>query len=940
MPLLLLPIVLSMTACVQTLFASASGAVPGGAAFAGHRFRSPVLGVAIIASFVLGGFDGGAFGADKEPQPPGQRTAVIVLPFRDDTGGAKDAHWQHGIAVVLRGCLGAVRSLEVLSGNDTGFGMEQVGCKSGDVISVQQARKIGEKVEAQRVVWGSYRRRNQSLQAQLRVAHVSGGEAIGEATVSATNWLELTKALANQALIELLADPSDKERREMNWGWPCSSSALEWFAQAVTLEQEHQPADRQESCIRKALAEDPQYTGALSYLADVLSGLDKNAEGEECARRLIALRPEQHRGHCLLGRFRSLAKDAKGADVAFQEATRLDPRCIAPLGYSARARVGEGKYDEAILLLTRARSLEPKNARLAGELATLYAKKNDKNKAAQLMEETERLARGDPYVEQILVMCAGEVGELGQCLRHARKFLGLARKQKWATNDTAEVEEVLRSIKLVASSCVQAVRPKFYSASELRSDLEKRLAPDELALAVNPIERTAQMNAWARELAGNVQPPLARAILLFDALASRVTVGGKGGTRTAKEVYADWNEPEARFSCQEYAKLFVALARELEIEAYYVHLGRDEFGRHVNHDCAVVFDGDQAILADPTWRKFGVQHKEFHVLNDLQTVAHHAAQPRADGKDLARCRMAKKLHPGDRWTKLQLIRALVNAGQLEPASDELQRSFENQPSDPNWFVAGGLIAAKKNEFQTAIEQLQQALRLDPDNVQAHHYLGFCFVELQNYWPAREQFQKVLDLDDGTNWPEEVGRAKQALTELDQGHRALSGDENSIATLRQRAEAGDESAQLNLGLALLRTPGGKHGPAAVKWITKSAEKGQPQAQFTLGDIYSTGTFVARDDNQAVKWFRLAAAQADSDAQNRLGLAFYEGKGVAKDYVEAHYWLNLASAAGNREAKYALQELELFMTAEQLAQAKQRVEEGQGKRIGKSSLPRAQ
>jgi len=50
--------------------------------------------------------------------------------------------------------------------------------------------------------------------------------------------------------------------------------------------------------------------------------------------------------------------------------------------------------------------------------------------------------------------------------------------------------------------------------------------------------------------------------------------------------------------------------------------------------------------------------------------------------------------------------------------------------------------------------------------------------------------------------------------------------------------------------------------------------------------------------------LAAEKGNADAQFSLGLAYGKGSGVRKDNVEAAKWLNLAAKQGNAKAQAEL------------------------------------
>ena len=67
--------------------------------------------------------------------------------------------------------------------------------------------------------------------------------------------------------------------------------------------------------------------------------------------------------------------------------------------------------------------------------------------------------------------------------------------------------------------------------------------------------------------------------------------------------------------------------------------------------------------------------------------------------------------------------------------------------------------------------------------------------------------------------------------------------------------------------------------------RSAEQGDANAQYNLGNRYRKGEGVPQDDKEAVKWFRKSAEQGDASAQCNLGVMYYLGEGVPQDYKEA-------------------------------------------------------
>jgi TPR repeat protein len=112
--------------------------------------------------------------------------------------------------------------------------------------------------------------------------------------------------------------------------------------------------------------------------------------------------------------------------------------------------------------------------------------------------------------------------------------------------------------------------------------------------------------------------------------------------------------------------------------------------------------------------------------------------------------------------------------------------------------------------------------------------------------------------------------------------------------RAKAEKGDAEAQLSLGLFYASGSGvapdlGK----AAKWERKAAEQGLARAELELGRDYVDGSGVKPDAAEAFKWFHSAADQGLPEAQFATGRCYARGNGVNQDVREAVKWYRLAA-----------------------------------------------
>ena len=124
--------------------------------------------------------------------------------------------------------------------------------------------------------------------------------------------------------------------------------------------------------------------------------------------------------------------------------------------------------------------------------------------------------------------------------------------------------------------------------------------------------------------------------------------------------------------------------------------------------------------------------------------------------------------------------------------------------------------------------------------------------------------------------------------------------------RTLAERGDADAQFTLGAMYSRGQGGvvQDAATATHWFRLAADQGHEQAQLTLGVHYLTGDGVPQDPTEAVRLFRLAGEQGNVFAQNNLGVV-YQGvpepfrteKDVPIDHAESVRWFRRAADQGH-------------------------------------------
>lgn len=91
------------------------------------------------------------------------------------------------------------------------------------------------------------------------------------------------------------------------------------------------------------------------------------------------------------------------------------------------------------------------------------------------------------------------------------------------------------------------------------------------------------------------------------------------------------------------------------------------------------------------------------------------------------------------------------------------------------------------------------------------------------------------------------------------------------------------------------------PSAIKQYERAANKGDPIAQNTLGNIYYLGLGVTRNYEEAARWYLGAAKSGYGPALVNLGILHRHGLGVKQDMVKAYACFRLADKIGIKNAE---------------------------------------
>jgi hypothetical protein len=134
---------------------------------------------------------------------------------------------------------------------------------------------------------------------------------------------------------------------------------------------------------------------------------------------------------------------------------------------------------------------------------------------------------------------------------------------------------------------------------------------------------------------------------------------------------------------------------------------------------------------------------------------------------------------------------------------------------------------------------------------------------------------------------------------------------AVAIWRPLAEKGDPDAQFNLGQAYRLGRGVPINLAAAQsWFERAADKGHVDAETTLGLLlFQNGNHIG-----GLRWLKAASDQGEPRAMLVYGTALFNGDGAPQDPILGYALVSRAAAQGLQAAKETLSQLDQIMPVE--------------------------
>ncbi len=142
----------------------------------------------------------------------------------------------------------------------------------------------------------------------------------------------------------------------------------------------------------------------------------------------------------------------------------------------------------------------------------------------------------------------------------------------------------------------------------------------------------------------------------------------------------------------------------------------------------------------------------------------------------------------------------------------------------------------------------------------------------------------------------------------------------VEAVRQNAEAGDATAQVELGNILLRY---QYPREALDWYRKAAAQTNTDGAFYAGHLLIYGAAgltaehaVKADPASGLHWTFQAATNLHTGAMRDMSKAFLEGRGTTNNFIIGYAWLELLSETvpGDARTRFDLNQLTYKMDSD--------------------------
>jgi DNA-binding winged helix-turn-helix (wHTH) protein/TolB-like protein/Tfp pilus assembly protein PilF len=331
---------------------------------------------------------------------------VAVLPFKPLSNEGREEYLELGIADSLITRLSSIRQIIV---RPTSSVRRFAGTNYDPIIA-------GRELKTDAVVDGSIQRLGDRLRINVQLIRISDGSVLWgyHCDDLCTDLFAAQDSISENVARSLALTLSDVENQELTKHYTTSSDALRAYLNARFYygKRTRESANETVEYLQKAVELDPQYALAHAALAEAYASLaflhvtttdESMPRAKTAAERALGLDPNLAEAHSAAGFIKlTYGWDWRGAGEQFQKALELNPNESVVHDDYATLLEAQGRTDEAIVELNKARELDPLSLLISRNHGRAYYYARQYDRAVQIWQETAEMDRTFPAVNNWL----------------------------------------------------------------------------------------------------------------------------------------------------------------------------------------------------------------------------------------------------------------------------------------------------------------------------------------------------------------------------------------------------------------------------------------------------------------------------------------------------------------------------------------------------------
>jgi TolB-like protein len=322
--------------------------------------------------------------------------SVAVLPFQNVGGDPETEYLSDGIAESIIGSLSQLSQLRVMA-RSTVFRY-----KGKDV----DPRQVGRDLGVQTVLVGRLIQEGDSLTVRAELVDVSDGSQLWGQRYNRklSDLFAVQEEIAREISERLSLRLSGAERQQLARRPTGNLKAFQYYMQgrAYTSRRTREDLLAAIRYCEKAIEEDSNYALAYAGLADAYMALgvrgyvapvEARRRAQEAARKALALDENLAEAHAQQGYSDTAFApyNLSLGDGELRRAIELSPSLAVAHQYLALSLDKQGRFDEALVEVLKARELDPLSSIIARQEALPYYLKRDYARAMELLRQAKEL---------------------------------------------------------------------------------------------------------------------------------------------------------------------------------------------------------------------------------------------------------------------------------------------------------------------------------------------------------------------------------------------------------------------------------------------------------------------------------------------------------------------------------------------------------------------